>query len=405
MNFLNSRQAARDGQDDRVREVAPGAVLVEIPVNNGPISSIAASHDGKRLMVTNYGRDSVSVIDTHTCRVLETVAGVNEPFAIAVGGEDANRAYVSIVSAAYDSIGVIDTSTNTVVATHPLALSVSDLVVSPDGKHVYASRNGAGGADVAVLDTATDRVEVIDLAHLSDLFNAPGTTAESVRVSFDGSRLYVGTNGAAGGQVVVIGTPEASGQDTDRDGPRWRRKNSKKSSGSPRGDTGWRVIETVQIGLPIRDVALSPDGAVAYVASYGAELGAVVDVIDTRTNKIANTRKIGAMGGILTGLTLSSDGDRAYLVRGDSVTVLSTLTFDVIGTLGVAMQPSCVVESPDGKCLYIADYSGTVTVAPIASTIPSGTPPAIESAAYQSDASSHWGIPELLLQQCEPALA
>jgi YVTN family beta-propeller protein len=404
MNFLNSRQAARDGQADRVREVAPGTVLVEIPVNNGPISSIAASHDGKRLMVTNYGRDSVSVIDTDTYRVLETVEGVNEPFAIALGSEDANRAYVSIVSAAYDSIGVIDLSTNTVIATHPLALSVSDLVVSPDGKHVYASRNGARGADVAVLDTATDRVEVIDLAHLSDLFNAPGTTAESVRVSSDGGRLYVGTNGAAGGQVVVIGTPEASDQDTDREGSRWRRKNSKKSSGSHRGHTGLRVIDTVQIGLPIRDVALSPDGVVAYVASYDAELGAVVDVIDTRTNKIANTRKIGEMGGILTGLTLSGDGERAYLVRDDSVTVLSTLTLDVIGTLGVAMQPSCVVESPDGKCLYIADYSGTVTVAPIASTIPSGTPPAIEGAAYQCDASSHWGIPELLLQY-EPALA
>ena len=73
MNFLNSRQAARDSQADRVREVAPGAVLVEIPVNNGPISSIAASHDGTRLMVTNYGRDSVSVIDTDTYRVLETM--------------------------------------------------------------------------------------------------------------------------------------------------------------------------------------------------------------------------------------------------------------------------------------------------------------------------------------------
>lgn len=404
MNFLNSRQAARDSQADRVREVAPGAVLVEIPVNNGPISSIAASHDGKRLMVTNYGRDSVSVIDTDTYRVLETMEGVNEPFAIAVGSEDANRAYVSIVSAAYDSIGVIDLSTNMVIATHPLALSVSDLVVSPDGKHVYASRNGARGADVAVLDTEKERVEMIDLAHLSDLFNAPGTTAESVRVSCDGSRLYVGTNGAAGGQVVVIGTPEASDQDTDREGSRWRRKNSKKSSGSDRGHAGLRVIDTVQIGLPIRDVALSPDGVVAYVASYGAGLGAVVDVIDTRTNKIANTRKIGEMGGILTGLTLSGDGERAYLVSDHSVTVLSTLTFDVIGTLGVAMQPSCVVESPDGKCLYIADYSGTVTVAPIGSTIPSGAPPAIEGAAHQSDASSHWGIPELLLQY-EPVLA
>jgi YVTN family beta-propeller protein len=404
MNFQKDRLAARDGQDDRVPEAALGAVLVEIPVNRGPISSIAASFDGRRLMVTNYGRDSVSVIDTDTCRVVETVAGVDEPFAIAVGGEDTNRAYVSIVSAAYDSIGVIDTSTNTVIATHPLALSVSDLVVSPDGKHVYASRNGARGADVAVLDTTTDQLEVIDLGHLSDVFNGPGITTESVRVSADGTRLYVGTNGASGGRLVVIGTPDASDQATDSGRPGWRRKNSEKSTRSDGRHMGLRVIDTIQIGLPIRDVALSPDGAVVYVASCGLELGAIVDVIDTRTNKITNTRKIGEVGGILTGLRLSADGDRAYLVSDDSVTVLSTLNFDVIGTLGVAMRPSCVVESPDGKCLYIADYSGTVTVAPIASTIPSTKPPAIESAAHQSDASPDWGIPELLLQY-EPALA
>ncbi|MGA7054135.1 MAG: YncE family protein, partial [Mycobacterium sp.] len=161
-------------------------------MNNGPISSIAASPDGARLMVTNYGRDSVSVIDTATCRVVETIAGVNEPFAIAMGSENADRAYVGTVSAAYDAIEVIDTSTNTVIATHPLALSVSDLVVGPDGTRVYTSRNGARGADIAVLDTTTDRIEVIELAELSGLVIAPGTTTECVRVSSDGGRLYVG---------------------------------------------------------------------------------------------------------------------------------------------------------------------------------------------------------------------
>ena len=75
----------------------------------------------------------------------------------------------------------------------------------------------------------------------------------------------------------------------------------------------------------------------------------MVDVIDTRTNKITGTRKIGEIGGILTGLTLSRDGDRAYLVSDDSITVLCTLTQDVIGTVRVTKQPSCVVESPDGK--------------------------------------------------------
>jgi len=386
---VNGREVARYGRNDRVLELeaAPGdAVVVEIPVNNGAISAIAVSPDGSRLMVTNYGDNSVSVIDTDTCRVVQTVDGVNEPFAIAIDDQDADRAYVSMVSPAYDSIGVIDVATNSVVATHPLALSVTDLVVSPDGGYVYAGRSGAGGADVAVLDTTTDKVEVIDVAA------APGTSTQCVRISSDGSRVYVGTNGPAGGRLVVIDThaDDESGRAEAR--PRWRKKNTK-SRGKHAAKHALRVVGTIEIGLPIRDVALSPNGAVAYVASCGPDGGAVVDFVDTRTNKITNTRKVAELGGLLTGLTVSGDGDRAYLVSDESITVLCTLTHDVVGTISLATQPSCAVESPDGKYLYIADYDGGVTVAPIASTMTS-----IESGAHEAE----WAMPELM--QYEAAL-
>src|SRR6202453_1991885 len=317
--YLNGREAARNGQDGKIPELgaAPGLpIVVEIPVNNGPISGIAASSDGSRLMVTNYARNSVSVIDTDACRVLDTVPGVSEPFAIAVGSADAGRAYVSTASTAYDSIEVIDVSTNMVVASHPLALSVSDLVVSADGRYVYASRNGVRGVDVAVLDTTTGLVEVIDIA---DPFKAPGTTTECVRIGSDGDRLYVGANGPAGGQLVVIGTPAQSDQDADQDADRGRsrrrRKDSKKSTRSREAaaHTGLSVVGTVAIGLPIRDVALSANGAIAYVASCGADRDAVIDVIDTHTNKIVSTRKISEGGGLLIGLTLSGACDRASL--------------------------------------------------------------------------------------------
>jgi YVTN family beta-propeller protein len=369
---VNGRKAAHDGRDGQVLELGttPGfPIVVEIAVHNGPISGIATSPDGTRLLVTNYGRDSVSVIDTDTCRVVETVADLNEPFAIAMGSEDAERAYVSTVSTAYDSIAVIDVPTNTVVATHPLALSVSDLAVSPDGRHVYASRNGAGGADIAMLDTTTGRFEALEVA------TTPGTTTECVRVSPDGGRLYVGTNGPAGGRLVVIGPRDNAEQ------------------------TGLRVIGTIEIGLPVRDVALSPNGAIAYVASCAPELGAVIDVIDTRTNKIIGTRKISEIGGILTGLTLSRDGDRAYLVSDDGIAVLCTLTHDVVGTVTVTNQPLCVVESPDAKYLYIADCSGAVTVAAVASIVALGT----ENTAPETQIPTDWVTPELL--QYEPALA
>ncbi|COU44357.1 Uncharacterised protein [Mycobacterium tuberculosis] len=65
----------------------------------------------------------------------------------------------------------------------------------------------------------------------------------------------------------------------------------------------------------------------------------------------------------------------------------------------VTGQPSCVVESPDGKYLYIADYSGTITRTAVASTIVSGT----EQLALQRRGSMQWFSPEL--QQYAPALA
>jgi YVTN family beta-propeller protein len=391
---LNGRKPARDGRDDQVLELgaAPGfPIAVEIAVHNGPISGIATSPDGTRLLVTNYGRDSVSVIDTDTCRVVETVADLDEPFAIAVGSVDAERAYVSTVSPAYDAIGVIDVPTRTVVATHPLALSVSDLAVSPDGRHVYAGRNGAGGADIAVLDTTTGRVEALEVA------TTPGTITECVRLSPDGGRLYVGTNGPGGGRLVVIGTrPQSKELDAGRSS--WRRKSAIRSRAGAE-QTGLGVIDTIEIGLPVRDVALSPNGGMAYVASCAPQLGAVIDVIDTRTNKIVGTRKIGEIGGVLTGLTLSRDGDRAYLVSDDGVAVLCTLTHEVVGAVTVTNQPSCVVESPDAKYLYIADYSGAVTVAAVTSIVALG----IESPAPETQIPTDWVTPEAL--QYEPALA
>jgi YVTN family beta-propeller protein len=401
---VNGREAAPSGLDGSDGmgpdfDAAPGSpIVVKISVNNGPISGIVASPDGSRLMVTNYGHNSVSIIDTDSWRVVETVSGVQEPFAIAAGGPEAispNQVYVSSVSRAYDSIEVIDVFTNTVVASHPLALSVSDLVVSADGRYVYASRNGARSADIAVLDTITDRVEVIDIAGASGV---PGTTTQCVRISPDGGRLYVGPNGPAGGWLVVLGAPsdDFSGDNARRSSgrARWRRKKPARSR-----NTGLSVIGVVEIGLPVRDVAVSPDGAVAYVASCCPELGAVVDVVDTATNKITSTRKLGEISGNLTGFTLSRDGDRAYLVGDDGITVLCTLTQDVIGTVAVTEQPSCVAESVDGKRLYVADYSGAVTVAPVASRAPL----AIEGAAHRSDASTEWVMPELLHYEPTPA--
>lgn len=361
VSYVNGRELV---DDDSLLEVgtAPGfSVVAEVPVQHGAVSGLAVSPDGARLVVTHYGDSSVSLIDTFDRAVAQTAVYTDEPFAIAIAGTHATRAYVSTVSAAYDSVLAVDLYTNRVVAVHPVAHSVTDLAVSPDGRHVYASRIAVNGADVAILDTQTGTVDAIGIAA------GPGTTTECVRVSPDGRRLYVATNGPSRAELVMIDAHQKY------------------------------VVITVEVGSPIRDIALSPDGATAYVASYGPDVGAVLDVVHTGTNIITSTRKIGEIAGLVTQLTLSRDGERAYIVGDDSVTVLSTLTYDVVGAIVIGRRPSCVIESPDGNCLYIADYAGAITVLAIASTTASAEAPTSDD---KSAIPNQWAMPDLL--QLEP---
>jgi DNA-binding beta-propeller fold protein YncE len=347
---------------------APGfTVTAEIAVQHGAISGIAVSPDGTRLMVTHYGDDSLALIDTADSTIAQAVIDVDEPFAIAMSDASQRRAYVSTVSTAYDSILTFDLDANGVVAAHPVAHSVTDLAVSPDGRYVYASRTAVNGADVAILDTTTGNEDSFGIAA------AAGTTADCVRVSADGRRLYVAANGPFAAELVVIDTHNN------------------------------RVVNTIEIGSPIRDIALSPDGATAYVGSCGPDFGAVLDVLDIRdirTDTIADTYKIGETTGWLTQLALSRDGQRVYLVGDSGVTVLSTSTHDVIGSIVTGAQPSCVTESPDGDRLYIADYAGAITVLTIASTAASTdalTPDEVPTAPHQ------WALSNLLGLEPTPA--
>ncbi len=104
----NGRHVNRGAAPNEIG-TAPGfTVTAEIAVQRGAISGIAVSPDGTRLMVTHYGDDSCSLIDTAHGVVAQTVVDIDEPFAVAVSDGSKGRAYVSTVSAAYDSMLAFD---------------------------------------------------------------------------------------------------------------------------------------------------------------------------------------------------------------------------------------------------------------------------------------------------------
>ena len=85
-----------------------------------------------------------------------------------------------------DTVSVIDTATNTVVATiFDVGNAPHGVAVSPDGTRVY------------VVDWLDDTVSVIDTAtnEVVDTIEGVGTRLEAVVVSADGTRVYVLNSG------------------------------------------------------------------------------------------------------------------------------------------------------------------------------------------------------------------
>lgn len=326
-NFLMPVKGMKTPVSEVTNEVDRSATtLGTVAVPRGPIGDIATTGRGATL-VTHPGDDSVSLLNTRTLAVEAIIAVHGEPFAVAVTDD---RAYVSTSSwSQKDQVTVIDTVSRTVIATYPLAFSVTALAVSPDGKRVYAGRTGDGHIDVAVIDITADRVGTINIA------TGAGIGIDALDVDETGERLFVATTDARGSALVVVELETA------------------------------RIERAVPIGSPIRDLSIV-DG-MAYVLTSDRARGGVVNVIDLSEGRIVGTIEL---GGAPTQLAMGADKTRAYVVDYDRVVALCTVTLEVLDTFGVDAQPSCVAVDSHGGRLHVADYAGGVTVFAVDSTMP-----------------------------------
>jgi DNA-binding beta-propeller fold protein YncE len=219
---------------------------------------------------------------------------------------------------------------------------------------VYVARSGRGGADVAVIDTDTGLVTTIDLG------TEPSAGAQAICLSADGARLYVATADHQGGELVAIDARKR------------------------------RVVGALVFAAPIRGVAAGHDGGAIAVATDDPELGAVIDFVEVGSHQVTGTVEL---GGTVSQLVLSVEGDRVYVVNGDRITVLCPVTHEVVDTIMVGAEPSCIVESHDGTRIFVADYLGRVTTFSVASTTASLlagmlTPAALELPAQRELAAA-----------------
>ena len=104
--------------------------------------------------VTNAGgSNTVSVIQTSTNTVVATVTVGTNPENVAVT-PDGSYAYVT--NFGNMNVSVIRTSDNTVVATVAVDMGPDGVAVTPDGGHVYVTNNGSN--NVSVIRTSDNTV-------------------------------------------------------------------------------------------------------------------------------------------------------------------------------------------------------------------------------------------------------
>ncbi len=288
-----------------------------------------------RAYVTNNGDDTISVIDTSSNTVVATVRVGAGPEGVAVT-PDGMRLYVANDGGA---VWVLDTSNNSVVAKVTVGGDPYGVAITPDGTRVYVTQDN--GAAVSAIDTSSNTViaKIIMPA-----------VPSGVAITPDGRHAYVasgatGTSGA--GSVSVIDTSSNT------------------------------VVATVGLaGLPW-GIAITPDGRRAYVANSIPTISggtATVSVIDTSSNSVVASVRVGA--GISWGLAITPDGTRAYAATGvligsgannGVVSVIDTSSNTVIAKVGVA-DPFGLSVTPDGTRVYVANdfnFSGASSVSVI----------------------------------------
>ncbi len=283
--------------------------------------------------VSNFSSSNVSVLDTASNTVVATVGVGTSPVGVAIT-PDGSRAYVA--NQGPNNVSVIDTVSNTVVATVGVGFQPIGVAITPDGSHVYVPNKLSN--NVSVIDTASNTV----VATIG-----VGSNPRWVAITPDGSRAYV-TNIGSSNNVSVIDTASNT------------------------------VVTIVSVGSNPNGVAITPDGSQAYVANGGSNN---ISVIDTTSNMVVSTfwagpspwsvaitpgtnTKPAAYAGMDQAITLLNtevqlDGTGSYDEDGDTITYAWNITQKPVGSSTTLSNPTSATPTltPDVYGDYVIELT------------------------------------------------
>lgn len=257
------------------------------------------------------------------------VAGVAAAAAVAgaiaaEAGAGKGRGTLLVLNKAEASASLIDLDTGAVVATLPTGQGPHEAAVDPEGRFAVVTNYGTGpapGSSLTVIDMPAARVtRTIDLGS----YRRP----HGVAWLPDGRRVAVTAEANKALLVVDARTGKVEAAI----------------------DTGQEVSHMV---------ALSPDGARAYVANIGS---GSVSVIDLKARTLIRNLPTGDGA---EGIALSPGGGTLWVTNraADTVSVIDTKTLAVAATLPSADFPIRAATTPDGRHVLVSNaQSGDLAV-------------------------------------------
>ncbi|MES1164099.1 MAG: plastocyanin/azurin family copper-binding protein, partial [Rhizobacter sp.] len=224
-----------------VIDTATDRVAQTLEVGKGP-QGLALTPDGRSVLVAVNGEDRVAIVDTATRAITATIP-IPKPHTIAVT-PDGRLAYVTSQEPGHFALARIELATRSVSASVALEKPPRDLEFGPDGRALYFTL--AGVPAVQVLDPATNTV-VAQIAtgvspHIANVFGPART-----------------------GVIVVQGPGELQLFDTATNAPTRR----------------------IAVGKQPHWVDASADGARFFVTNEGSNSVTVVDAASGQTREIA----------------------------------------------------------------------------------------------------------------------
>ena len=297
-------------------------------ITTGFSPEIQLSPDGKRLYLTSkdFSADMLSIIDTATGRVIQTVrfdglwtySIISDHSTMAISA-DGRWLYVEMMRRMVDTIAVFDTTKGSFLPDELSILSCVSGVLLPNPANSQLQVLCMGTNDVRLLQTPQGSTNTLSLPAVAD---------RRVRVS-------TGTTSRTGDTYAVF----SDGRVVEIDGKTNKIRRQV-------------VAQPLSAGyIPTRDVTLSPDGTKLYIGRgnlIARSTGEVDQILVTDTSSGRRLKTI-VTGRPFWNLALSRDGNTLYAISAltRSIILIDTSSYQEVGIIeNMGKSPTRAIAAP-----------------------------------------------------------